>query len=405
MKAHDVNVIREAMDFQLARSRYPDEFPVLPEVPAARYFDPGFAALEREHIWLKTWLMVGHESEFPETGSYRVINKLDRSVIISRGKDGELRAFHNSCRHRASALLLEPQGKTQRITCPYHAWGYGLDGELIVVPDAHDFPCLNKGEMGLVPVRCEIWRGLVYLNFDDDAQSLADFMAPMAAQTTGFPMEKLVVKDRYTIEVDCNWKVAFDNFLEIYHVRFCHPQSLAPYLNSQSFVVSLFENGHSRFATRKQQTDSLFAYTGLTVSDQAGQTFNEYTIALPTFPNSFYALDSAGFNYLTFWPLAPGKSVMEGTLFGWPADSEDDKAYWASMRTAVDGILAEDMHLFAGIQNSMQNGVIPKLTLGYQERALYWYHEEIDRRIGPERIPEALRITPVLAGQEQRRGM
>ena len=347
--------------------------------------------------------MVGHASEFPDTGSYRVINKLDRSVIITRGKDGELRAFHNSCRHRGSALLVtEQQGNTQRFTCPYHAWGYGLNGDLVVVPDAHDFPCLNKGEMGLVPVRCETWRGLVYLNFDDGAEPLADFMAPMAAQTTGFPLEDLVVKHRYSVEADCNWKVAFDNFLEIYHVRFCHPQSLAPYLNSQSFVVSLFDNGHSRFATRKQQTDTLFAYTGLTVSDQADPTFNEYTIALPTFPNSFYALDSAGFNYLTFWPLAPGKVLMEGTLFGWPADSEEDKAYWATMRTAVEGILGEDMYLFPGLQKSMESGAIPTLMMGYQERALYWYQEEIDRRIGPERIPEALRVTPVLGGQVQR---
>jgi len=137
------------------------------------------------------------------------------------------------------------------------------------------------------------------------------------------------------------------------------------------------------------------------VSDQADQTFNEYTIALPTFPNSFYALDAAGFNYLTFWPIAPGKVLMEGTLFGWPSDSEEDKAYWKTMRTAVQGILAEDMYLFGGIQKSMQNGVIPNLVMGYQERALYWYQEEIDRRIGAERIPEALRVKPVLAGQQQ----
>ncbi|HLS98891.1 MAG: aromatic ring-hydroxylating dioxygenase subunit alpha [Porticoccaceae bacterium] len=403
MKAHDKNVILKAMESQLVRDKHPADFPVLPPVPAGRYFDPGFAALEREHIWLKTWLMVGHESEFPTTGAYRVINKLDRSVIITRGKDGELRAFHNSCRHRGSALLVtEQEGSTQRFTCPYHAWGYGLNGDLVVVPDAHDFPCLNKSEMGLVPVRCETWRGLVYLNFDDGAEPLADFMAPMAAQATGFPLENLVVKHRYAVEADCNWKVAFDNFLEIYHVRFCHPQSLAPYLNSQSFVVSLFDNGHSRFATRKQQTDTLFAYTGLRVSDQADPTFNEYTIALPTFPNSFYALDSAGFNYLTFWPLAPGKVLMEGTLFGWPADSEEDKAYWATMRTAVEGILAEDMYLFPGLQKSMESGAIPTLMMGYQERALYWYQEEIDRRIGPERIPEALRVAQVLGGQVQR---
>jgi phenylpropionate dioxygenase-like ring-hydroxylating dioxygenase large terminal subunit len=398
MQDDQLNLIHRSMDAQLGRTEYPEGFPALPEVPAARYYDEGFAALEREHLWLKSWLMVGHQSEFSEPGSYRLFEKLGRSVIVSRAKDGVIRAFHNTCRHRASALLLEPQGKTMRFVCPYHAWGYSLEGQLVSVPDAHDFACLDKSSKSLVPVRCEIWRGMIFLNFDEHAEPLADHMAPMTAQTEGFPLERLVVKDRITVPMDCNWKAAYDNFLEIYHVNVVHAKSIAPYLNSPSFIVSLLKNGHARFATRKRKGDTIFA-PPVTMPDDIAPLFKECTIALPTFPNSFYALDPVGFNYQTFWPDGAGRSIMEATMFGWESDSPEDKEYWAKMRPTVESILSEDLRLFHSMQRSLESGVMPSIVMGYQERALYWFQEEIDRRIGPDRIPAHMRVTPVLAGQ------
>lgn len=395
MQNQQLDLIHRTMDAQLGRKEYPDGFPVLPEVPAARYFDPAFAELEREHLWLKSWLVAGHQSELAEPGAYKLFERLERSVIVSRGKDNVIRAFHNSCRHRASALLLEPQGRAMRFVCPYHAWGYSLDGQLASVPDAHDFGCLDKSKKGLVPVRCEIWRGFIFINFDDNAGSLADYMAPMTAQTEGFPLERLVVKDRMTIPMACNWKAAYDNFLEIYHVNTVHAKSIAPYLNSASFVVELLANGHSRFATRKRRGDSIFA-PATTVPEDMGELFKQCTIALPTFPNSFYALDPVGFNFQTFWPDGPDRSVMEATMFGWESDSEEDRAYWAQMRPTVEGILSEDLRLFQSMQLSLKSGVMPSVVMGYQERALYWFQEQIDRRIGRDRIPEAMRVAPVL---------
>ncbi len=373
----------------------------MPEVPAARYYDPAFAALEMQHLWKKNWLLACLESELPLAGSYRLFEQVDQSVIVSRGKNGAIRAFHNTCRHRASALLLEPAGKTMRFVCPYHAWGYSLDGKLVSVPDAHDFACLEKSERGLLPVRCETWRGLVFINLDADAAPLADFLAPMAAQTAGFPLEKLVVKDRIYVDMDCNWKAAYHNFLEIYHVATVHAKSLAPYLDSPSFVVALFENGHSRFATRKRKGDSIFQ-SALPIPEDIDEVFRQCTIALPTFPNTFCALDPTGFTLQSFWPAGPGKSVMEARLVGWASDSDEDRAYWTAMRPTVQSILAEDLRLFGSIQRGLESGLMPEVKMGYQERALYWFEEEIDRRIGVENIPEAMRMTQVLGGQVSR---
>ena len=397
MTDQTLTLIHETMDAQLGRKGYPDAFPALPEVPASRYFDPAFAELERDHLWSKTWLFAGLATDLPAAGSYLLFEKLDRSVILSRGKDGEIRAFHNVCRHRASALLLEPKGKAMRFVCPYHAWGYDLEGKLKSVPDQHDFACLDKSERGLIPVRCEMWRGMIFINFDDAAQPLAEFMAPAAPETDGYPLEKLVVKDHFFVPMETNWKTAYHNFLEIYHVAIVHAKSLAPYLDSQSFVVALYEGGHSRFATRKRKGNSIFN-TGIGFPEEMGELFKECTIARPTFPNTFFALDPIGFTLQCFWPhpTDPDKSIMEIRLVGWESDTDEDRAYWAAMRPNVESILAEDLQLFASIQRGLKSGQMPKVMMGYQERALYWFEEEIDRRIGVENIPEQQRVVPAL---------
>jgi hypothetical protein len=120
-------------------------------------------------------------------------------------------------------------------------------------------------------------------------------------------------------------------------------------------------------------------------------------VALPMFPNGFTAIDPVGFTWQTWWPLGPRKTLMVASLMGWKDDSEADKAFWEGMHDQVRAIVAEDLRLFAGIQRSLESGIIPSVLMGYQERALYWYQEEIDRQIGVENIPEHLRITPVLA--------
>lgn len=384
------------VEHQLARASYPEGFPALPEVPVARYTDPAFAALENTHLWRKTWLHAGHISEWPTAGSYKLFEQVGLSVIISRGNDGGLKAFHNICRHRASQLLLEPTGTAKRFVCPYHAWGYALDGSLVSVPEAHDFACLDKTARGLLPVRCEVLRGMVYINLDMDAEPLAEFLAPIEREIGDFPLEDMVVKGHVLVEMASNWKAAYDNFLEIYHVSTVHAKSIAPFLESKSFAVSLYKNGHARFATRKRGADTIFG-ADLVAPDAAGELFKKHTVALPMFPNGFTAIDPMGFTWQTWWPIAQGRTLMIATLMGWKDDSEADKAFWAGMHGQVRDIVAEDQRLFAGIQKSLESGIIDTVLMGYQERALYWYQEEIDRRIGVENIPGRLRITPVLA--------
>ncbi|MFC3444362.1 aromatic ring-hydroxylating dioxygenase subunit alpha [Sphingobium rhizovicinum] len=393
MREAALELLNRTMDEQLKRSEHPSDFPALPPIPAGRYTDPRFEALEKDGLWNRTWLLAGIASDLPTPGSYRLFQHLDRSVILSHGKDGRIRAFHNACRHRGSPLLLEPQGRAMRFICPYHAWGYDLEGALKSVPSQHDFACLDKAENGLIEVKCETYRGFIFVNFDDDAEPLQDFLGEFVALTEGYPLERMVVKDHFFVEMACNWKIAYHNFLEIYHVNTVHPKTLAPHLDSRSFVIALYEGGHMRFGTRKKGGESLFK-TPPVKPDDIAPVFLENTVALPTFPNSFFSLDPVGFNLQCFWPMGSDRSVMEVRQMGWATDSEEDKLYWQGMRTATEHILSEDLCLFENIQQSLRNGTIPSIWAGYQERALYWFEEEIDRRIGPDRVPADLRVQP-----------
>jgi phenylpropionate dioxygenase-like ring-hydroxylating dioxygenase large terminal subunit len=348
-------LIYEAVERELQRKEYPVDFPVLPEMPAARYFDPAFYALEMEHIWHKTWLWAAHLSELPAPGSYKLFERLGLSIIISRGTDDVVRAFRNVCRHRGSALLRKPTGTAKRFVCPYHAWGYASDGKLISVPEAHNFGCLNKADKPLRQVRCQTWRGFIFINFDQDAEPLQDFLAPFAEQAKGFPLEEMAVKNVIATELECNWKTAYDNFLEIYHVSTVHARTIAPFLNSKSFVITLLQNGHGRFTTRKRESASLFSSAVQEQkADQLDDMFKDHTVALPRFPNGFTALDPAGFNWMTFWPVGPDKMVMLSTLMGRTmGDEETDRAYWKQFSDFQVQILSEDVDLFPSIQRAM----------------------------------------------------
>ena len=357
-----------------------------------------------EHVWRKTWLSAAHVSELPKAGSYKLLEQLGLSIIISRGTDDVIRAFRNVCRHRGAALVTEPMGMARRFVCPYHAWSYSSEGKLTSVPEARNFACLDKADKSLLEVRCETWRGFVFINFDEDAEPLDIFMAPLSSQAADFPLEDMAVKNVLVTPLDCNWKTAYDNFLEIYHVSTVHARTIAPFLDSRSFTVSLLDKGHARFTTRKRESASLFTNAngieanGQQQNDNLKALFNEHTIALPRFPNGFTALDPAGFNWMTFWPLGPNKMLMVSTLMGRTMGTEEeDKTYWAQFTEFQKKILSEDVNLFPSIQRAMESGELPGLVVGYQEQHLYWYHEHLDRKIGKDNIPMHLRVAPLLA--------
>ncbi len=120
--------IRERMKIENERTEPPEDAVEIPLIPVSRYTDPAFYALEQEHIWKRTWLFAGHESEWAEPGSYQVFDRTGAPIVIVRGQDGELRAFYNACRHRGAPVIRDECGTARRLTCQYHSWSYDTRG-------------------------------------------------------------------------------------------------------------------------------------------------------------------------------------------------------------------------------------------------------------------------------------
>jgi phenylpropionate dioxygenase-like ring-hydroxylating dioxygenase large terminal subunit len=186
--------------------------------------------LERDAIFRRTWLNVGRVEQLPRGGSYftKEIDAARTSVIIVRDLQGEVRAFHNICRHRGNKLVWqdypreETSGVCRQFTCKYHGWRYDLEGALTFVQQESEFFDIDTSMYGLVPVRCEVWEGFIFVNFDHDAQPLRDYLGKLAAGLEGYPFHEMTQAHKFRAEVGSNWKLFIDAFAEFYHAPVLH---------------------------------------------------------------------------------------------------------------------------------------------------------------------------------------
>ncbi len=160
-------------------------------LPGWIYSDPEFFDVEMERVIRPSWQVVCHSSDIARAGEWRTIDYLGESVLVVRGDDGEVRAFANVCRHRGSRVVSGGAGCARRLTCPYHAWTYALDGRLIGVPRKSDYPGLEPSTLGLAPVELEAWHGFLFVRLEPGGASVAEMMAPHEAEIVPYRFEEL----------------------------------------------------------------------------------------------------------------------------------------------------------------------------------------------------------------------
>jgi len=407
MDEHMVADIKRRLNYEANRDAPPEGFPVLPDIPAGRYVAEDFFRLEQENIWHKSWLFAGHTDELLEIGEYKLWDDAGVPVVMVRGEDGVIRAFYNTCRHRGAPVVKDQHGQTQRLQCPYHGWTYRLDGELIAVPDQRDFIELDKSTRGLIPLRCETWGGWLFVNFDADAQPLLDYLGAAVDDFAQFELDGLRFYEKHHFTIGANWKACVDAFMEVYHLQFVHPDTVNELLDHQAAVMGLLKNGHSRMFTRlrhgAQPSDPAVAEIS-----SVGELPRTTNMAYNLFPNFIVPLDMTGFPLLIFWPQDIRTTRMDVWWFGPPDGSStpqdrvwQDRArlnqQWQERLALFDIVLAEDTQWLPSVQRSMETPAFTGVPLNYQERRLYHVHEAIDACIGVDKIPELLRVKPVLA--------
>lgn len=192
---------------------------------------------ERERIFSRSWLLAGHVSQVASPGSFFLFELNRESVIVVCGTDGEIRAFHNLCRHRGTRLCGDPDGVFGKaIQCPYHAWTYGLDGALRGAPNMGDVHGFDKGDWSLLPVALEQWEGLLFVNLAEEPAPFAEALPGLAGRFKEWRLAELRSVHTTTYEVEANWKLFFHNYSECYHCPGVHPHlnKLTPYRNTEN---------------------------------------------------------------------------------------------------------------------------------------------------------------------------
>ena len=239
-----------------AEGSWTEHYPALGTGPVS-YEDsinPEIYELERKAIFKRAWLNVGRVELIPRKGSYftKELKVVNTSIIVVRTKAGEIKAFHNICRHRGNKLVWndipteETSGVCRQFTCKYHAWRFDLDGNLTFVQQEGEFFDLDKNKYGLVPVHCEVWEGFIFVNFAaEPEQSLAEFLGPMVTNLQGYPFDKLTSLFTYRAEVNANWKLYMDAFQEFYHAPILHANQ-SPTAYSKAAAEAGFEAPHYR---------------------------------------------------------------------------------------------------------------------------------------------------------------
>ena len=212
-------------------------------LPYSWYTDPQILEREHERIFRSAWQYAGHVGEAPEPGTFFTTRAGRTPVLVTRARDGELRAFLNVCRHRGFPVA-EGSGKRETIQCPYHAWTYGLDGSLRAAPRSEEEPHFPQDELGLCAVAVDTWGPFVFVNAGPDPEPLAEALGSMPAQVAelGLDVDNLRFYTRWEAELSANWKIVSENFLECYHCQVAHPQ-LASMIDVSAEAYALSTDG------------------------------------------------------------------------------------------------------------------------------------------------------------------
>jgi len=318
-------------------------------LPWAWYADPDILRREGERIFARAWQYVGHTGQLADDGSYFASTAGQIPVVVTRARDGEVRAFLNVCRHRGH-VVAAGEGKRNALQCPYHAWTYDLDGRLRAAPRSDREPGFETDELGLVPMLVDTWGPFVFVNPDKDAPPLAQALGDVPAQLAEIlDVNALEFRFRAESELETNWKISCENFLECYHCAVAHPGfSAAVDVSPDAYRLESKGLVSSQFGPVRQNGDNFLAGGEVPRSQFHFLWPNFGLNVFPGHPNL-----SCG----PMLPVGPERTARFLDYFFAP----DVDQVWMDELIAFDNqVGAEDKSLVEGVQRGVRSGVLPE---------------------------------------------
>jgi len=214
---------------------------VMHGLPRGAYTERAVLAAEYTHVFAPSWCFVGFAHELANPGDARPVTAAGQPVVLLRNATGDIRAFHNVCRHRGTRLCDDRSGSFKRhIVCPYHSWAYELTGDLAAAPSMDDVDGFDRADLPLHALATFVWEGLVFVCFDKTPKPFETAFASIFSKFSAWSLPDLVPVHRTEYEVEANWKLLFQNYSECYHCPTLHPalNRLTPYRDSENDLES-----------------------------------------------------------------------------------------------------------------------------------------------------------------------
>lgn len=360
---------------------------------------PEYFERERERIFRRAWLEVGRVEEIPNPGDYftRELAVLRTNVVVVRGRDGTVRAFHNFCTHRGMALATAACGHTRTFACEFHGWAFGLDGRLQHVPCREAFDTLDTERLGLRALGCEVWNGFIFVHADaHPAQNLRDYLGALADDLDGYPFAACEHIAHYTATVKANWKVCIDAFQEAYHATYLHRRAIPGAGDLElALPTSIRFHGPHRSLSCWLKTDiqptaaeavalkfcdvgfvkaQVEQAPGMNPSRDASVWFDINVV----FPNFFCDVARGWYFTYNFWPLSVNETVWNMNIYQLPARTAGERIVQEFTRIVLRDTVYEDMSTMEFSQKAFDSGVITHQQLSGLEIAMRHQYHVVD---------------------------
>ena len=372
-------------------------------LPGWIYQSDLFFDLEQDKLFLSAWQLVCHESDLKGPGSYMTYQLLQQRAFVIRSSGGDLRAFHNVCRHRAHLLVKGDMGQTpnQRIICPYHGWTYDLSGKRVAMGHPSSFPDHDASQFSLREIDCEVYRGFVFIRFKSQGASVAERMSPVDAEFSQYEPENLShdesadwIKGVWTETVAIDWKNGVENFLEDYHFFMGHPQLAG--LMRDEYEREAFDTDMSRLSHQLRDDPgagwSARAYSHLLPEQKhLPESMRRRWTYYALYPNTFFDIYPEYMDFFQIIPIAPGRSLLRGRSYSLQANQESRLLNAVKyLNTRINHrVQREDNELTASVQQGLASGSFERGILSDKEVLLKHFGDYIRRK-----VPEANSLSP-----------
>jgi len=338
-------------------------------IPSSCYVDRDTLEREQRAIFAKTWQLAGRAEQVRDPGQFFTTTVANEPVLVVRGNDGVLRAMSNVCRHRAGPVA-KGEGKRPVLQCGYHGWTYGLDGRLLTTPEFDGVACFDRASVALPQFRVEEWNELVFVLLDPHAPSLPDYLGTMLDDMPRHDYRGFKLAARKDWELDCNWKVYVDNYLEGYHIPIVHP-GLFREIDYPNYRTETKKNYSIQFAPTKR-TDRIRTSSA---ADQVRYFWVFPNLMLNVYPDNFST------NLIV--PLGHERTL---TFFEWYFRDPENAATQRDLADTIafsDEIQLEDIAICEAVQRGLRSSTYTTGRYSPQrENGVHHFHCLYTERMG-----------------------